>query len=78
MSINQVKPTVKKKPVKKAGKRKASPQPMTYKSGIYECPKCHTTIEIFVKMTSPPACHNHYLKEFAIMAPKKKVKEVTK
>jgi hypothetical protein len=71
MSINQV-----KKPVKKAGKRKASPQPMVYKSGIYECPKCHTAIEIFVKMTSPPACHNHYLKEFAIMTPKKKVKEV--
>lgn len=76
MSINQVKQTVKKKPVKKAGKRKASPQPMVYKSGIYECPKCHTAIEIFVKMTSPPACHNHYLKEFAIMTPKKKVKEV--
>jgi hypothetical protein len=76
MPINQVKQTVKKKPIKKAGKRKASPQPMVYKSGIYECPKCHTAIEIFVKMTSPPACHNHYLKEFAIMTPKKKVKEV--
>jgi hypothetical protein len=76
MPINQVKQTVKKKPIKKAGKRKASPQPMVYKSGIYECPKCHTAIEMFVKMTSPPACHNHYLKEFAIMTPKKKVKEV--
>jgi len=27
--------------------------------GVYKCPKCASEIEVFVRMSIPPACLNH-------------------
>ncbi len=46
--------------------------PKSFKAGIWWCPRCGNKVEIFVKMTMPPACHNHIGGAFAIMELQKK------
>lgn len=42
---------------KKGGGRKTPVQ--LFKSGVWCCPRCGNTVEIYVKMTAPPSCRNH-------------------
>ena len=47
-------------------------KPEVYKAGIWVCPRCSNTVEICVKMTAPPSCHNHVGQGIAIMERKAK------
>jgi ribosomal protein L37AE/L43A len=43
------------------------PPVQLYKAGIWICPRCKNTVEIFVKMTAPPSCNNHIGKGITVM-----------
>jgi hypothetical protein len=43
-------------PMNKNGGRSLPP---LLPKGVYKCPKCDSEIEVFVRMSLPPACLNH-------------------
>lgn len=45
--------------IKKTSANGGHKPPVFYKAGVWCCPRCNNTVEIYVKMTAPPACHNH-------------------
>jgi hypothetical protein len=47
-----------------AGGRKP---PTLARAGRWECPRCHKTVQFFVRMSAPPSCHNHVGGAFAEM-----------
>lgn len=59
---------------KKAVKRGGRIPPTYHKAGMWRCPRCANTIEVFVKMTFPPACSNHKGQGSTIMEIVKKEK----
>lgn len=34
-------------------------KPEVYRAGVWVCPRCNNSVQIFVNMTAPPSCHNH-------------------
>ncbi len=43
------------------------PPVQLFKAGVWTCPRCNNSVEIFVKMTAPPSCNNHIGKGITVM-----------
>lgn len=42
-----------------SGSQVGAKAPTLLPAGKYKCPKCDNRIQVFVKMTTPPACITH-------------------
>jgi PHP family Zn ribbon phosphoesterase len=69
----QTKTAIKRRKAK-AVKEKTGVPPQLQKAGIWVCPRCNNRVEIFVKMTWAPACHNHIGGAFVVMELEKKTR----